>query len=213
MWQSSIFFHSLSPSSLFNYLCSWQRWMPWTREREKNCVPENSRLTFFLLQLHSHNLLLNFAHVEHRKITSMDVLFNCTVPHLWERKENRVVAQKNCSKRFIAYWTDKRRPLFVSIHANETKRIPNRGEKKTHQFRKNRFMSWRIQMNRRTKIKTRWKFSVLFLSHFLFLLILSQLLFVFHFVPRFVFFRSFEPHFVRYKCVWGRATGFPMCNW
>lgn len=92
-------------------------------------MPENSRLTFFLLQLHSHNLLLNFAHVEHRKITSMDVLFNCTVPHLWERKENRVVAQKNCSKRFIAYRTDKRRPLFVSIHANETKRIPNRGEK------------------------------------------------------------------------------------
>lgn len=32
-------------------------------------------------------------------------------------------------------------------------------EKKTHQFRKNRFMSWRIQMNVCSEIKTHWQFS------------------------------------------------------
>lgn len=35
-------------------------------------------------------------------------------------------------------------------------------KKKAHQFRKNRYMSWRIQMNVCSEIKTLWKFSHFF---------------------------------------------------
>lgn len=60
---------------------------------KKNVVPENSLLDFFpiqiFLQLHSHNLLLYFTHVAHRKTTSMVVLFNCAECCLHETRTTK----------------------------------------------------------------------------------------------------------------------------
>lgn len=111
----------------------------------------------------TRNLLLIFVHIHLDKITSMAVLFNCVANR--EREKKSTMFHKKVHRLpNIQTSTFVRRHLWRWNKTDSTRK--KNEEKKTHQFRKNRFMSWRIQMNVCSEIKTLENLIALFLSLF-----------------------------------------------